>query len=140
MLFYSTLTNTTVWSSWTVNTALLDLDLDTIGDTSAGKRKDLYQACMIAAEKHDLEYFKNLLQEFVENAEAEKAEREAAEEAKKAKKANKNKRKSQATVGEDTEDVEMVDAPEDVAEEGSDEKPAKKRKTSTEEVGGSILI
>lgn len=119
---------------------MVDLDLETIGDTPETKRKDLYQACMVAAEKHDLDYFKQLLQDYVDQQEAEKAEREAEAEAKKAKKANKNKRKSQATVDEEPEDVDMVDAPNEAAGEGSaEEKPAKKRKTSVEEVRTSHL-
>lgn len=84
----------------------------------------LYNAHQLAAENHDLEYFKNLLREFEEARLEEEAAKEAAKAAKVAKTPKKGK-KSQETVDEaDDEDVEMGDA------EEAEKKPkaTKKRK------------
>jgi hypothetical protein len=125
------------YSSWTANTDLIDLDPETVADVPERTRKDLLEACQIAAEKHDLAYFKHMLVEFEESVAREQAEREAQEEAKKAKKATKNKRKSEALVKDDDEDTEMVDA--GAEEEASEEKPKKKRKTG-EAAGASVRL
>lgn len=83
----------------------------------------LYAAHQLAAENHDLDYFKNLLREF-EEARIEEAAAQEAAKAAKAKTPKKGK-KSQETVDEaDDEDVEMDDA--DAAEKKP--KATKKRK------------
>lgn len=84
----------------------------------------LYNAHQLAAENHDLEYFKNLLREYEEARLEEEAAKEAAKTAKVAKTPKKGK-KSQETVDEaDDEDVDMGDA------EEAEKKPkaTKKRK------------
>lgn len=95
-------------------------------------RKDLLHAHTLASENHDLPYYKQVLQDFLEQRQAE-ADAKAA--AKAAKNAGKSKKKSKATTeGEDdTEDVEMADADVPV-DENEEEKPksSKKRKATTE--------
>ena len=91
-----------------------------------GKQKALKEAYEIAAEDHDLAYFKTMLGEHakaVQEDEELRAQKEADKEAKKARQA---KRKSNATVAEDDEADEM-----DIDEEGeSKPKASKKRKKS----------
>jgi hypothetical protein len=96
-------------------------------------RKDLYQAHKLAAEKHDLDYYKQLLREFEEQraAEAEaKAAAKAAKEANKSSGKSKKKTKASAEAGEEeNEDVEMADAEGDLeVDEGADEKKPKASK------------
>lgn len=93
------------------------------------KAKGLIAAYKVAAEGHDLQYFKNLLadhqsalQQEIEEAEAQEAAKAAA----KAEKAKKGKRKSK---GADT-DVEMEDA-----EDSKKAKSTKKRKKDGETDG-----
>jgi hypothetical protein len=128
-----------ICSGWIPNFDLVDLDFDTVADVSTNMRKDLFAAHQLAAERHDLDYFKEILKNFME---ARAAEIEAKEAAKAAKKASKAKRKSKpAADAVDDEDVEMADAPaeaesEDAGGEASGaEKPKKikKRKTLTDE-------
>jgi hypothetical protein len=92
-------------------------------------RKDLAEARRLAAERHDLEYFKDILKSFMEQREADRLAKEAAKAEKKAKKAAKKDRKSTATVvesdGED--DVNMVDAPGE-PEDLEDAEPSKAKK------------
>jgi hypothetical protein len=97
-------------------------------------RKDLHAAHLLAAERHDLDYFKEILKSFMEQRAADLEAKEAAKEAAKAaKKANKEKRKSTKVVVED-EDVEMGDAPLEADSEEVDaeltgaEKPKKSKK------------
>lgn len=108
-------------------------------------RKDLAAARMLAAEKHDLDYFKEILKEFVEQREADRLAKEAAKAEKKAavKKTATPKKsaKSAKTVsGEDEDDdVEMPDAAElesEGAEASTAHKKTKKRKA--EEVKNSL--
>lgn len=90
-----------------------------------GKTKSLVLAHKVAAEGHDLQYFKNMLLEHSQALAADEEtlrEREQAKEAAKAaKKEKKPKRKSEAA----EEDVEM----EDVEDEN---KKSKKRKKAAE--------
>jgi hypothetical protein len=113
-------------SGWIPNYDLVDIDLDTVGQISNSKmRKDLYEAHLLAAEKHDLDYFKELLADF----ERQRAEIAAAKAATKAAKAA-GKKKSKTVVADDdeaNEDTEMVDAAEEVEEKP---KPSKKRKAT----------
>jgi hypothetical protein len=120
------------YSGWIPNFDLVDLDFDKVGEVSPNMRKDLHAAHLLAAEKHDLNYFKEILKNFME---ARAADIEAKEAAKAAKRASKAKRKSKAVVeGEDDEDVEMADAPVEAESEEADaeaagaEKPKKSKK------------
>ena len=84
-----------------------------------GKTKQLQAAYQVAAEGHDLEFFKNLLNDHAAALQADIDAKEA-KEAEKAAKSDKKKRKSEAKV--DHEDVEMEDA------EPAPKKSSKKRK------------
>ncbi len=105
-------------------------------------RKDLAAAHQLAAERHDLDYFKEILKNFVEAREAERAAKEAAKAEKKAKKAAAKKEKKTAKVveeGEDDEDIEMADAPGEVDSEEpgmaeAEEVNKKKRKSTADDV------
>jgi hypothetical protein len=122
------------YSGWVPNTDLNELDFETVADIPATTRKDLYAAHQLAAEKHDLDYFKQILKNFMEQRAAELQAKEAA---KAAKKATKSKKPSKAAVQEDG-DVEMTDAPAEAeseeAEAGGD-KPKKSKKRKAEEDG-----
>jgi hypothetical protein len=123
-------------SGWIPNYDLVDLDLEEVGNVDTKMRKDLYQAHKLAAEKHDLEYYKQVLLDFEAQraAEAEaKAAAKAAKEANKSSGKSKKKTKASAEAGEEeNEDVEMADAEGDLdVDEGADEKKpkvSKKRK------------
>ncbi len=96
-------------------------------------RKDLYQAHKLAAEKHDLEYYRQVLLDFEAQRVAEAEAKAAAKAAKEASKSGgKSKKKTKAgpeTGGEATEDVEMVDAEGDLeVDEGAGEKKPKASK------------
>jgi hypothetical protein len=122
----------TWYSIWIKNTDLTRLDPEDCKDISEkSKKKDLVEAYKVAAEGHDLQYFKDLLanhQRQVEDeerqAEEERLAREEQEAAKQAKKEQK-KRKSTAGKGED-DDVEMAEAG------GEKKKSTKKRKKDAE--------
>ncbi|KAF7923534.1 hypothetical protein BELL_0002g00430 [Botrytis elliptica] len=95
---------------WIPNYDLLDLDLDTVGDVPNNMRKDLYAAHQLAAEKNDLDYFKTVLTEFMEQKRADEEAKEAAKAAKKAKKEKKEKTpKKAAPKLDNNEDTEMMD-------------------------------
>ncbi|PMD25162.1 hypothetical protein NA56DRAFT_473079 [Hyaloscypha hepaticicola] len=123
---------------WIPNKDLVDLDFDEVGNVSANTRKDLAAAHQLAAEQHDLEYFKEILKNFMEAREAERAAKEAAKAEKKAKKAAAKKEKKPPKIVEDgdDEDIDMADAPGEVDSEapGMTEvevvKTSKKRKSS----------
>ncbi|KAH8815114.1 hypothetical protein F5884DRAFT_164774 [Xylogone sp. PMI_703] len=120
---------------WIPNHDLVDVDLDTIGDVPASMRKDLLAAHKLAAEKHDLDYFKELLKNFEEQR---LAELEAKEAAKAAKKSSKAKRKSKATADDEGDgDVDMPDIQAEPDSEGAEEdgkKPKTKKRKADEEV------
>lgn len=98
------------FSGWIPNYDLLDLDLDTVGDVPSNMRKDLYAAHQLAAEKNDLDYFKTVLTDFMEQKRADEEAKEAAKAAKKAKKEKKEKTpKKAAPKSDDNEDTEMMD-------------------------------
>lgn len=91
-------------------------------------RKDLAEARRLAHDKHDLDYYKELLKEFMEQREADKMAKEEAKIEKKAKKAaKKNNGKSEATIQEsdDEGDVEMTDIIGDQDLEPVESKPKK---------------
>ncbi|OAG39467.1 hypothetical protein AYO21_06295 [Fonsecaea monophora] len=127
---------------WIHNTDLAPLTPDECKDIpEKGKGKALLAAYKIAAEGHDLQYFKNMLDEHAAALQAEIDAKEARE-AEKVAKAEKKKRKSEAKA--EVEDVDMEDADVDVEpkksskkrkkevdeEEDEDEKPAKTPKTT----------
>ncbi|KAG8164892.1 hypothetical protein KVR01_005167 [Diaporthe batatas] len=104
---------------WVSNKDLVDLDSDKVSDLITPKmRKDLQLAHEIAAEGHNLEYYKDLLQQFQE----ELIEKQKAAEAKAAAAATPKKSKKQAKSSADVEDVEMEDV--------DDEPPTTKAKKS----------
>ncbi|RHZ61167.1 PWWP domain protein [Aspergillus thermomutatus] len=133
--------------AWIPNTDLTPLDPASCKDVpEKGKSKQLLAAYAVAAEGHDLQYFKGLLadhqralQQELEEQEAQQAAKEAAKAEREAK---KNKRKSMDIV-DDLEDIDMEDADEpkkpkiskkrkkDAETDGEAEKPAKTPKTAT---------
>lgn len=120
---------------WIPNYDLVELDFDIVADKAPKSRKDLHAAYQLAAEKHDLAYYKTVLQEFQEQRQAENEAKAAAQAAKKA---SKGKRKSKAIVSDEgDEDAEMVDAaaeanPEDGDVVGKEKLKSKKRKADEE--------
>ena len=114
-------------SAWIPNTELTPLTPEECKDVpEKGKQKALKEAYEIAAENHDLAYFKTMLGEHakaIQEDEELRAQKEADKEAKKARQA---KRKSNATLAEGDEADEM-----DIDEEGEPKpKASKKRKKS----------
>ena len=117
-------------SAWMPNTDLTPLDPEQCKNIpEKGKQKQLIAAYKIAAENHDLQYFKNLLAEHQRAVQQEAEEREAAAARKAAQKAEKEaraekkkKRKSAADI-----DVEMAEA-----EEEDKKSKSKKRKKEVE--------
>ncbi|KAM3089243.1 hypothetical protein ACMFMG_000848 [Clarireedia jacksonii] len=95
---------------WIPNYDLVDLDFETVGDVPTNMRKDLYAAHQLAAEKHDLDYFKGVLTDFMEAKQAEEEAKEAALAAKKASKAKKEKAPKPVSGADGIEDTEMMDA------------------------------
>ncbi len=122
-------------SGWIPNFDLEDLDTETVGDVQEGKmRKDLYHAHKLAAENHDLDFYKQVLQDFQDQRQAELEAKAAAKAEKAAKAANKGKRKSKAAaeVEDGDEDVEMEDVAGDEDEGESKPKSSKKRKAAND--------
>jgi asparagine synthetase B (glutamine-hydrolysing) len=124
-------------SGWVSNTDLVDMDVSTVGNVSSSMRKDLASAHALAAEQHDLEFYKEIFMEQKANDLEEKEALKAAKKAEKAEKAaNKTKRKSKATItDEDAEgDIDMIDAPaeldEDAEAPSTEKKKTKKRKAT----------
>ncbi|KAL4739013.1 hypothetical protein BDV11DRAFT_127061 [Aspergillus similis] len=129
--------------AWIPNTDLSPLDPATCKDISEkGKSKSLVAAYNVAAENHDLAYFKNMLADHQAAIQQEEEEREAQEAAKAAAKAAKESKKNKRKSMEIRDDVEMEDADEEKqpksskkrkkdAEAEGDEKPAKTPKTGT---------
>ncbi|KAI3397615.1 hypothetical protein diail_10588 [Diaporthe ilicicola] len=113
---------------WVSNKDLVDLDPEKVEEQITPKmRKDLQLAHQIAAEGHDLDYYKDLLQQFQE----ELIEKQKAAEAKAAAGSTPKKSKKQAKSSTDVEDVEM----EDVDDEPSTAKAKKsdKKRKNTED-------
>lgn len=103
-------------SGWIRNTDLQELDFETVGNVPGKMRKDLQEAHKLASEQHDLDYYKLLLSNFMEQKEADLKAQQAAAEAKAAKQAakvKKDKTKSQKVVRDDDDDVEMADGDSD---------------------------
>ena len=107
------------------NTDLGDLKPEDCKDVSEkGKSKSLIAAYQVAAEGHDLDYFKNMLMEHAKALEEDELRRQELAE-QKAAKADKKKRKSETKVEDD--DVDMADA-----DDAEVKKSAKKRKKAAE--------
>ncbi|KAF2750632.1 hypothetical protein M011DRAFT_395504 [Sporormia fimetaria CBS 119925] len=137
--------------AWEVNTSLQPIDIEKIKSEveagNNGKRKKtraLWEAYQVAAEEHDLDWFKSMLMAH-EQALAKDLEEQAEKAAEDAKKQDlkekKAKRKSTATVKDDDTDMEDADAAEQPTskkakgtkrkkqEETDDEQPEKPVKT-----------
>jgi hypothetical protein len=134
-------------SGWIPNYDLIDMDVDEVGNVTASMRKDLAAAHLLAAEQHDLQYFKDILTSFMAQRDAEREAKEAAKAEKKAKKAAGKKEKKTPKIVEDgeAEDVDMADAPGEVDLEvlGMTEVEApksKKRKSTAEDVSNVSRI
>lgn len=122
------------------NKDLEPLDLDTIGDApEKGKNKSLIKAYQIAAEKHDLQYFKTIIDEH-NRALAEDQERKEA----KGKGKGKGKAKTKDAHAEGSDSEAPVDGVADEMELDEDEadgkaksksKKRKKDAESDEEIG-----
>ncbi|PGH01328.1 hypothetical protein AJ80_09018 [Polytolypa hystricis UAMH7299] len=127
--------------SWISNTGITPLDTSTCKDISEkGKSKNLLAAYQVAAENHDLQWYKDMLEEHQRALQQDEEEREARVAAK-ATKQDKKKRKSM-DVSDQQEDEEMEEAGEekrkttkkrkkDVESEGESDKPIKTPKTAT---------
>ncbi|KAI1432403.1 hypothetical protein GGR50DRAFT_697099 [Xylaria sp. CBS 124048] len=125
--------------SWIPNTDLTDLDPATVGQLITAKmRKDLQAAHELAAKGHDLDYYKEVLQEFEEqrlaNLEEQRLanleeERLASLETKKSK--PKTPRKSSKVVDEEG-DLEMDDLDDEVEEPAKKKAKSNKRKAADE--------
>lgn len=122
-------------SSWTPNTDLQDLDFETVGTVNDRMRKDLQEAHKLAAANHDLDHYKQVLQDFQDaileqqQEQEEQAAAAAAEKEAKAaaaiKRSNSIKNKAEKAAVDDDGDVDMGDA--DDSQEAGDKK-VKKRK------------
>ena len=103
------------------NTDLTATDPEACKDVSEkNKKKDLVEAFKIAAEGHDLTYFKEILLEHQEQMAAEEQNQKERE----AKKAAKAKRKSSASAVADDDEM-------DVDDEEEPKSKSKKRKKTT---------
>lgn len=96
------------------------------------KKKALWDAYLIAAEQHDLAYFKEMLQKHEAALQEETTKLEQDEAEKQEKKEKAAKRKSIATADED---VEMEDAADDGTVSAKKAKVSKKRKKETDSDG-----
>lgn len=121
------LTDATLNSAWVPNTQLTPITPTECANVSEkNKAKGLIAAYKVAAEGHDLQYFKTLLADHQAALQKEIEEAEAAEAAKAAAKAEKAKKSKRKSKGAET-DVEMEDA------DGTKKaKATKKRKKDTE--------
>lgn len=113
---------------WVSNKDLIDLDPATVQDLINPKmRKDLVLAHQIASEQHDLDYYKEVLQQFQE----ELIEKQKAAEAKAVAAATPKKAKKQSKPSAEDEDVEMEDVDDETAPTKA--KKDKKRKSPDSE-------
>lgn len=133
-------------SAWIINTELYDLPLDATEDPPKKSRKpNLDAAYKIAAEKHELAWFKKLLEEHQQAAEASEEEEEEPEEPEKAEpeaKKSKGKRKSKAAAqasDAEIEDVDMMDFEEEEVEVKKKSKSRKRKKgAESDGEGGKV--
>jgi hypothetical protein len=122
-------------SAWIPNTDLTPLDPESCKDVSEkSKAKPLIAAYKVAAENHNLQYFKSLLADHQRAVQLEAEEREAkaaAKAAAKAQKEEKKKKRKSMDVAEEPEDVDMAGD----QELGKKAKATKKRKKDIESDG-----
>jgi len=120
------------------NVDLKPLHTDEVKDVEQGKKpKQLWGAYEVAAEGHDLQYFKDLLAQHEVDMREEAAAAEAAAEEKAAKaEKKKSAKKSKATVSDDDTEMMDDDADPEAEEEGAKKpKSTKKRKKDAESDG-----
>ncbi|TQS38292.1 hypothetical protein Golomagni_01204 [Golovinomyces magnicellulatus] len=67
---------------WIPNYDLVEIDFDEVANISGSMRKDLAMARQLAAERHGLNYFKDILKSFMETRENERLEKEKVREGK----------------------------------------------------------
>lgn len=124
-------------SAWQVNTELQPLDMDELKDIvergeQGKKAKKLWEAYEVAAEGHDLAYFKAI----VDDHAAIQREEQALLEAKEEEKAAKKQKKAKAKEVVDTDgDVEMGDS-----DAPPKKKPSNKRKKTADEDGSKVRL
>lgn len=124
-------------SAWQVNYDLLPFNMDDVkkevaAGISSKKNKALSEAYVIAAEGHDLEWFKTMLKEHEQAMQEDFMAKEAKAE-EKARKAEKAAKRKSAAAGDVSDDVEMEDAGEDAAPKKA--KASKKRKKEDDSDG-----
>ncbi|KAJ4344898.1 hypothetical protein N0V95_006098 [Ascochyta clinopodiicola] len=124
--------------AWQVNTELLTFDVEDVkkdveSGNSTKKNKALWSAYEIAAEGHDLAYFKTMLASHEAALQEDAEQREAKEAEKKEKKDKAAKRKS--TTAAESDDVDMEDAGDDAAPSAKKAKATKKRKATDDSDG-----
>ncbi|KAL6704723.1 hypothetical protein ACN47E_007644 [Coniothyrium glycines] len=125
--------------AWQVNTDLLEFDFEQVKkdveeDNQKGKKKALWEAYKVAAEGHDLQYFKDLLVSH-ELAMQDDADQREEKEIQKKEKAEKAAKRKSIAAAEESEDVEMEDAGDNTAPSTKKAKPSKKRKKDDESDG-----
>ncbi|PGG97023.1 hypothetical protein GX51_07522 [Blastomyces parvus] len=126
--------------AWIPNTDLTPLDPESCKDVNEkGKTKGLVEAYRVAAENHDLQYFKDMLADHQRALEQDQEEREARAAAKAAKQ-EKKKRKSMDVADDQEEEAADTGAEKrkstkkrkkDVETDAESDKPAKTPKTAT---------
>lgn len=127
-----------------MNTDLQPFDLEDIKKevdqgNQTKKSKALWEAFQIAAENHDLAWFKDMLKHHEEAVQADAEEKLAAEQKKQEKKDKAAKRKSIAAADED-EDVDMEDPGNEGTTAAKKAKASKKRKKDEESEGESEKV
>ncbi|KAL1603586.1 hypothetical protein SLS60_005174 [Paraconiothyrium brasiliense] len=125
--------------AWQPNTDLIPFHLDEIkkeveSGNSTKKNKQLWEAYEIAAEGHDLSYFKDILVHHEQAVQEDELAKEAKRE-EKAEKAAKKAAKRKSTAAAEEEDVEMGDADDTAAASAKKAKPTKKRKKEADSEG-----
>lgn len=123
--------------AWQVNYDLLPFNIEDVKKeantvSSTKKNKALSEAYVIAAEGHDLDWFKTMLKDHEQAMQEDIRVREAKAE-EKAKKADKAAKRKSAAAGDVSDDVEMEDAGDDAAPKKA--KASKKRKKEDESEG-----
>ncbi|KAI0482781.1 hypothetical protein GGR56DRAFT_621546 [Xylariaceae sp. FL0804] len=114
--------------SWMPNTDLTDLDPATVvGLITSKMRKDLQNAHVLAAEQNNLDYYKNVLQEFAEQRQA-KLDAKAAKDAAKVKTPKKASKAADAAATDEDGDLDMADVDGEIVETVEKKTKSKKRK------------
>ncbi|KAF1832923.1 hypothetical protein BDW02DRAFT_580802 [Decorospora gaudefroyi] len=124
--------------AWQVNTDLLPFEIDDVkkdveSGNQAKKNKALWEAYQIAAEGHDLAWFKEMLVAHETAMREDQEQREQKELQKKEKAEKATKRKSMAA--DESEDVDMEEAGDGAAPSAKKAKATKKRKKEDDSDG-----